>query len=1425
MSEIKTKKYALVINGLQESIDQVDKLKKQLEELDTRIQALSDKTIKINVDAPQASVAQTTTTTASSSSSRSGNNSALSEEEKIAKQIEQIDAKREAYSKEIYQNYLAAKDVLKETVNDQKQLAAAERMQAGQYTNTMQGMKQHLADLKTMINTTDLGDSDKLKQMTQEANELTNKLKQMEETYGQFGKNVGNYQDAANGFNKINIVVGGVTREFANAREASRELSNELKTMAINGQQGTKEFKELQKTVAKLTSDIKDATVSSQAMDTMLDTMQSITAMASVGKGFGALFGIDNDKIDKSIQKLVALQNAMQGLEKIRQQMNSGEFLGGTLSKANAMIDAFAEKVMGASKAQQTLATTANAAKTSSQGLAAAETAQAAATTTATVATKALSVALKAIGIGLVISLVSTLITYWEEIYDWFTDTIPALKNLGQWFNKLVPILSGVGTALVKWIVAPIKLAAEVIAAVINKDWKNLPNIVKNSLKDSYNVVGNYQKGFNKQTENQQEKHLKKMRDKQLKANEETEKDAEAKYGRDYKRTQKYYKDQIALLDENLKKTKKGSDEYKKIEEQRRDYQRKIWESERSEREAANKKRLADSKKSAKEIADAENELAKLKIENMKEGLRKTITQLEEERKARLAKVRQNGHMTREVEAEINKLYDTKIEEEKKKHAEAVVNTYKDMWRSILAAQIKYQEREVDILKNSDKLYEDKLNRTTDEMFSKGISSYGIQGKTSYSPSTQASLGIISTSNDEMIEDCKKRVEMLREVNTAENYLNVARLSRNEELERLERERTQIDEETYNARKQWIENEVELTELSFNVKKKAYDDYDAFLKRKYSSELKQSQVNNYTLMLVEESYSKSLAETFQQRIGAVETYWKNRIANEEKSAESLLKTQQELENKRYQQEKDAEDKSWKDQQEQQSKWFEKRREKMELEAKDQKWSKEELDQELLNIDKDYNKAAKAIYKTHTDNLADINKLHAQKMELLTVEKNDRIKNLNAEYYQDALQELRDFQTALSNLENKQPVYNALGIVNLKKTNANNKELLKGYEKLAQIINEKRLKLNDDFKNGLIDKNAFQSSLREMDSFAADLGEKMDNVKEQLSFGGQWEMMAQGINQWIQMVGQGISQVMSSLSEITQNQYEAQIAQQEEYINKYEELLKKQEDITKEHADKVNDIEDELKNARGDRRQQLIDQLNAEMAAQRASLSQEKKIEKEKEKADARKKDLEREQAKAKKRADLAQAYINMAMAISMAAVNKWPEVAIPMMALAAAAGAAQIAAIQSQNIPSYGDGGVIQGKSHAQGGVKVLGGRAEVEGGEFITNKVTTTRNVELLEFINTKKKRVNLDDMIEFYVGKHSNVKRVISSVSPKTRFADGGVIPSLRNDFEFNDRLLNTMEAYANRDVVVSVQEIVDVNDTLNKVKVLSGAEPSSI
>ena len=152
---------------------------------------------------------------------------------------------------------MAQKDVLKEIVNDQKTIAAQERLQADTYSNTMQGMKDKLADLKAVINTTDLGDSESIKNMTKEANELTTKLKEMEEAYGTFGRNVGNYESAADGFTKFKVKVGDVTREFTSAREASRQLKQELLSL----EDGAEGAQELRVAIQQVDSAIKELTM------------------------------------------------------------------------------------------------------------------------------------------------------------------------------------------------------------------------------------------------------------------------------------------------------------------------------------------------------------------------------------------------------------------------------------------------------------------------------------------------------------------------------------------------------------------------------------------------------------------------------------------------------------------------------------------------------------------------------------------------------------------------------------------------------------------------------------------------------------------------------------------------------------------------------------------------------------------------------------------------------------------------------------------------------------------------------------------------------------------------------------------------------------------------------------------------------------
>lgn len=1400
------KNYKIVINGIEESISAVDKLVSSLKSLEERINELSSKTI--NIAAPTVS-----TTSTGGDTKKSSSTSSLSEEEKLQRQIAQLEEKRVAYQGELYQGYLANKELLKETVNDQKQLAAQERLTAGAYSNTMQGMKQELADIKQAMQTVDLGDGDTFNKMTERANELNEKLKEIEKSYGQFGRNVGNYPDPSQGMNNLIISVNGVEREFSDAREASRALSNELKTMALNGQQDTKEFKELQKTVLSLNSAIKDATVSSTAMDNMLDAMQSLTAIGSMTKGLSSIFGFDTSAIDESIQKLVALQNVMQSLEKIQQQLKTGEFMGGWLQKGNQAVDNLAAKLTGANKAQETLNQTTTAGATAAKGMAAAETAQAAATTTATVATKALSVAMKAIGIGLVISLVSTLITYWEDIYDWFTETIPALKNLGEWFNKLIPILSGVGTALVKWIVGPIKLAANVIAAVINGDFKNLPKIVADSLKDSYNVVENYQKGHNKAVEKQQENHLKKVRDKQLKANEEAEKDAEAKYGKDYKRTQKFYKDQIALLDENLKKTRKGTKQYEEIEKQRQDYQRRLWASEKSERDERNKKRLDASKKNAKAIADAEKDLTQLRINNMKEGLNRTITQLEEERKAKLAKVQADGVMVKERQLEIERFYDNKIAEEKKKHAEEVVKIYDTMYKNILAKQIESQQKLLEA-NRADKGNDMQIleSANSDRLFDQGISSYDRRARGINADYVRQDTDGELNVTDEMVKDVKKLIDLKRKYETFLNSLEaIQKVASSRQIALTDELSQEVIER----------EEMHLAYLDSTTKaaKKILDDYYKELKEKYTSEEDIAMLEG---KLLDESYYNSLDTAFNQRLTLIQRYWADRwsittdAANKEYDAELKLLNDKQI------QEEEVQTQWYNDQFKQLSDWYKKKQDLLEAEAEKEQWTQEEIDKHRNELDAEYNKSATEMYEAHTANLTAIDAEYTVKADTLNRQRNDKLKQENAEYFQETLQEFRDFQTAISNLESKQPVYNSLGLINGKKTNQNNRELLASYETLLKGIKEKRTELNLAFKNGFIDKNTYESSLREMDSFATGVEEKIAEVKSKLNWGNQIAAFLQSAQQYIQAGMDAFSQIMNAVWDAQ----DAQFDKEQEALDKENEMiqdaLNKQDDIIEQHKNKVESIEDELANSRGARRQHLIDQLNAEMEAERRAQKEKERLQKQEELNKKKQEKLELERKKAEYNRNMLQAAVNGAMAITYAMMNTWPVPAIPMMALAASTTATQLA-IMAANKPYAkggildGGGGVAVGPRHRDGGIPVLGGRASIEGGEFITNRVTTQYNAPLLEYINSKKKRVDVTDLIDFYTG--NKVRSNISAI--KTKYADGGALPTLPNNLDIRDQISNVIVNQDNRPIYVTVTDIQNKMDDVKYVKTLAGLE----
>ena len=366
-----TKKYSIVINGIQESIDAVNSLNNKLNELSTRIDEINAKSINVvangNVQTPT-----TTTTSASATKSRTSD---LEAEERVLQQIEQTERKIAEAETDAYKELLRQKDALKEIKAEQKAFAGAEKLgidpsAIDTSVNSMAALKQELKDLKAVINATDMN-SPMFQDLIQRANELNTKLKDIEAQYGQFGRNVGNYASAAQGFKEVSVVVGDVERKFNSARQAGRELEQELKAMVINGKENTKEFKDLAEALhnyemasKRAESAVSDLKRTSKGMDQILDMMQSFSTIASIGQGFQGLFGIDNNEVTRSIQKMVALQNVMKGIEVLRNQINTGEGIGKLFKGVDKIIENVAAKT-------NALTASLNGASTASKGLSA----------------------------------------------------------------------------------------------------------------------------------------------------------------------------------------------------------------------------------------------------------------------------------------------------------------------------------------------------------------------------------------------------------------------------------------------------------------------------------------------------------------------------------------------------------------------------------------------------------------------------------------------------------------------------------------------------------------------------------------------------------------------------------------------------------------------------------------------------------------------------------------------------------------------------------------------------------------------------------------------------------------------------------------------------------------------------------------------
>lgn len=475
---------------------------------------------------------------------------------------------------------------------------------------------------------------------------------------------------------------------------------------------------------------------------------------------------------------------------------------------------------------------------------------------------------------------------------------------------------------------------------------------------------------------------------------------------------------------------------------------------------------------------------------------------------------------------------------------------------------------------------------------------------------------------------------------------------------------------------------------------------------------------------------------------------------------------------------------------------------------------EKADQYLHDETERYAANIEQLEKDHQQRLAEIDRNAIEQKRQNTKEALDNIIQTYNEFYNE-IEQAGEKQTKQNT--------SGIGIINFKKEKANLKNMQSQYTKLLTDIQKEYKDLQDKFDNNEISFNDFRLAKKELDGLSADITEKYNEVSNKLE--NLFTTVVQSVMQATQQYVQAFSSIWSSISslmEMSLDNEERRLEKQQELLEEeydmLEEQYQKQEELEKKHTDRINSIEDELKTARGDRREHLIDQLAQERNAQLKALENERAIEKEKEQNQKKQKQLEKQQeALEKKRWEqnkknqIVQATINTYTAVTNAlAVQPW-FVGLALSAVALALGMAQVSKIKAQKY--YSQGGLLEGKPHSQGGIKVGNTGIEVEGGEFVTNKITTRQNLPLLEYINSKKKPLTREDIINYYDGK----ERPFITKSITNKFAQGGELTTMQG-IDVRD-IVNYTPPTDDRPIYVAVTEIENAMENVRNVRVIAG------
>jgi len=237
-------------------------------------------------------------------------------------------------------------------------------------------------------------------------------------------------------------------------------------------------------------------------------------------------------------------------------------------------------------------------------------------------------------------------------------------------------------------------------------------------------------------------------------------------------------------------------------------------------------------------------------------------------------------------------------------------------------------------------------------------------------------------------------------------------------------------------------------------------------------------------------------------------------------------------------------------------------------------------------------------------------------------------------------------------------------------------------------------------------------------------------------------------------------VFDPINEAFSAMLEFQIEEAQEALDKATEMHDKSVDQLEASQNKVQELNDKMKNSSGAQLEALKQQQADEMLLLAQREAEEKRLAREKEKREKELAKKQKQQRKLELQMQLVEGIVNTAVSVTKALTWGWPLGAI-FAAIIGAMGAVQTAIIAKQ-ISKLGDGGLLQGRSHAQGGIAVGNTGIEVEGGEYVVNKRSTKKYLPLLQAINEEgaRKKTVANQLGKYANGGQLNYQRISSNL-----------------------------------------------------------------